>query len=219
MSEETGQAGRTPPPSRVTLGGAMVLLGVQALIMGGLGWLLWTWSAPSRPAFVSFSISQACLGLAFALVLIASAVALFRCFPRAGERLVRLQADTYAFLGPRLGWPAILFISLCAGVGEEALFRGGLQTWLSGYVGPLPAIALSAAIFALVHLGRPVITAMLFVVGALFGVVFWLTGSLFAVMLAHVLYDIWALRYLHREFVRLGLVAATPPLANPDGEV
>ena len=52
-------------------------------------------------------------------------------------------------------------------------------------------------------------------VGATFGAVYWLTGSLLAVMIGHALYDIWALKYLHGEFVRLGLVCdAEAPLAN-----
>ena len=43
----------------------------------------------------------------------------------------------------------------------------------------------------------------------------WLTDSLLRVMITHTLYDIWALRYLHREFVRLGLVGEhVAPLAN-----
>ena len=129
-----------------------------------------------------------------------------------------MQAETYAFLGPKLGMPAIVFISLCAGVGEEALFRGGLQTFLGDYLGAPLAIVLSSAVFAAIHLGKPVITLLLLVVGLIFGTVFWLTGSLLAVTIGHALYDIWALRYLHCEFLRLGLVGEPAPLANGANE-
>lgn len=43
----------------------------------------------------------------------------------------------------RLNWSEIVFISLCAGVGEELLFRGAMQ--------PLLGIALTAVIFVAIH--------------------------------------------------------------------
>lgn len=215
-ADEAAASASEGPPAKVTLGTAMALLGFQAVAMVAVGGLLWEWSGRPRSAFVTFSMEEVALGFALALGLIASAWTTFRMFPRYAESLVRMQGKTYAFLGPKLGWPAIVFISLCAGVGEEALFRGGLQTFLMDHVGPIAAITLSSALFALVHLGKPVITALLFGIGVVFGVVFWLTGSLLVAMVGHALYDVWALRYLHREFLRLGLVATSePPLANP----
>ena len=202
-----------PETKSIALGKAMVLLGFQAIGMIAIGGLLWDWSGREAERFVSVSTAEVLQGLALGGALIVIALALFRGFPRLSEKLVRMQADTYAFLGPKLGLPAIVFISLCAGVGEEALFRGGLQTFLGDEFGAPLAILISSALFALIHLGKPVITALLLVVGAMFGVMYWLTGSLLAVMIGHTLYDIWALRYLHREFVRLGLVGDEPALA------
>jgi uncharacterized protein len=208
------------PPRQVILGAAVVLLAVQSSVMTSLGLLLWHWSGRDAAAFVTISASQVLYGVALGLALIALAFALFRGFPAVSEKLVRMQAETYAFLGPRLGMPAIVFISLCAGVGEEALFRGGMQTLLGDRVGAPGAIALSSAVFAAIHLGKPVITALLFVVGVIFGAAYWLTESLLAVMIGHALYDVWALRYLHREFVRLGLVGdEARSLANPGNGV
>lgn len=209
------EANEPPAKRQVTLGRAMVLLALQAGGMIALGLWLWDWSGRASERFVTVSPSQVLQGLAVGGALIACALAIFRGIPRLGEKLVRMQAETYGFLGPRLGWPAIVFISLCAGVGEEALFRGGFQTLLGDIVGVPAGIALSSAVFAVIHLGKPVITALLFVVGAMFGVVYWLTESLLAVMIGHALYDIWALRFLHREFLRLGLVADPSRLANP----
>ena len=113
---------------KIPLGTAIGLLAIQCGVMIAVGLLLWHWSERDLDAFVTISGLEVLQGLAFGLAMIAIAFALFRGFPRIGETLVRMQADTYAFLGPRLGLPAIVFISLCAGVGEEALFRGGLQT-------------------------------------------------------------------------------------------
>lgn len=203
------------PRHKIPLGTAIGLLAIQCGVMIAVGLLLWHWSERDLDAFVTISGLEVLQGLALGLAMIAIAFALFRGFPRIGETLVRMQADTYAFLGPRLGLPAIVFVSLCAGVGEEALFRGGLQTFLGEQVGAPAAIALSSVLFAAIHLGKPIITALLFVVGATFGAAYWLTGSLLAVMISHALYDIWALKYLHGEFVRLGLVGeAAAALAN-----
>jgi len=217
MATEGADAAVEPaPPRQVTLGAAVVLLAVQSSVMTSLGLLLWHWSGRDAAAFVIISASQVLYGVALGLALIALAFALLRGFPAVSEKLVRMQAETYGFLGPRLGLPAIAVISLCAGVGEEALFRGGMQTLLGDRVGAPGAIALSSAVFAAIHLGKPAITVLLFVVGVIFGAAYWLTDSLLAVMIGHALYDVWALRYLHREFVRLGLVGDPEPgpLAN-----
>lgn len=203
--------------SHVPLPKVLVLLALQAIGMVALGRALWLWSDRSPADFVTFSFYEVALGSGLALASIGLGVIIFRAFPRYAETLVRMQGETYRFLGPRLGWPAIIFISLYAGIGEEALFRGGLQTFLGDHVGPLAAIALSSAVFAVIHLGKPVITLLLFIVGVIFGVVFWLSESLLAAMIGHAFYDVWALRYLHREFLRLGLIVPEEqPLANQD---
>lgn len=214
QDETEGQAAKR----EISLGKAMVLLGFQAIGMIALGQWLWSLSGREKAGFVSVSMTEVLQGLALGAALIALAFTMFRGLPRISEALVRMQAETYAFLGPKLGMPAIAFISLCAGVGEEALFRGGLQTFLGDYLGAPLAIVLSSAVFAAIHLGKPVITLLLLVVGLIFGTAFWLTGSLLAVMIGHALYDIWALRYLHCEFLRLGLVGEPAPLANGANE-
>lgn len=198
---------------------AALAIGGQGAVMAALGAGLWHWSGREIGDFVTFTTAEVLNGVIFAAVLIAVAAALFRAFPRASEHLVRLQAPTYATLGAKLGWPAIIGMSLAAGVGEEALFRGGAQTWLGDHTGVPAAIVIVSALFAAMHFGKPLITALLFVIGAVFGVVYWQTGSLLTVMIAHVLYDIWALRHVHSEMLRLGLIDPqdddAPALANP----
>ncbi len=55
---------------------------------------------------------------------------------------VRLRYERM-FRNLRLNWSEIIFISLCAGVGEELLFRGVLQ--------PLLGIVLTSILFVLIH--------------------------------------------------------------------
>lgn len=210
MQQKTGDGA---PDSAAGPPHALALLAGQALLMTAAGVGLWLLSGRSLDGFITFSWAQTATGIVFAAALIAVAATLFRAFPETSERLIRLQSDTYRFLGPQLSWPAIVAISLCAGISEEAALRAGLQTLLGDSLGPVAAIAVSSAVFAALHLAKPVITGLLFGIGILFGAVYWQTGSLLAVMIAHVLYDVWALRHLNREMHRLGLFE-TPPTAS-----
>lgn len=201
-----------PEVSRTKL---LALLTAQCAVMIGLGLGLWYWSGRSPTGFITLSLDELGKGLALGAALILLAAALWKIFPRAGEKLIRMQAEQYAFLLPHVSWPVIVAVSLCAGFGEEALFRAGFQTFLGDYVDMPAAIALSAAVFAVIHLGKPVVTALIFLIGCVFGVIYWWTGSLLIVALGHAVYDVWALRYLHSELLRLGLIGAdAPPLAN-----
>lgn len=193
---------------------AIALLAIQGSLLTAAGVGLWTISDRSLQTFVTFSLREVAIGFGFGGALIAIAAAVFRGLPKVGEQLVRLQSDTYRFLGPDLGWPAIVFISLVAGISEEAALRAGLQTYLGDLIGPVGAIAVASGLFAAMHLAKPLITALLLVIGVLFGLVYWSTGSALAVMIAHVLYDVWALRYLNREMHRLGLFEDPAPLAK-----
>lgn len=201
------------------LGKVVALLAVQTVVLVVVGMALWHLSGRELSQFLRPSITGGLQGIALGGSLILVAWTVFTRFPRLAEKLIRLQAGTYGFLGPRLPLWSVVAISLGAGIGEEALFRAGLQVWLGDHIGVPAAIAISSGVFAAFHLGKPVITVLLMLIGAVFGVVYWLTDSLFAVMIGHVLYDIWALRWLHREFLRLGIVGDMPPaLANPAPE-
>lgn len=204
------------------IGKVVALLGIQTAVMVGLGLALWHASGRELAQVLVPSLAGAFQGIAFGGGLMLVAWFVFTRFPTISERLVRLQVDTYSFLGPRLPMWAIVAISLGAGIGEEVLFRAGVQVWLGDHIGVPAAIVVASGVFAALHFGKPLITALLFVIGAVFGVVYWITDSLLAVMIGHVVYDIWALRWLHREFRRLGVFdesdADSAPLANPPGE-
>lgn len=218
MKAETIPAA-TDSATDLPLGKVVALLAAQTIVFVALGLVLWHFSGRELADFLVPTAAGAVQGLALGGAFILTAWLVFTLLTELADRLVRLQVDTYRFLGPNLPMWAIVAISLGAGIGEEALFRAGLQVLLGDHVGTAAAIALSSAAFAAFHLGKPLITALLFVIGVLFGVVYLLTDSLLAVMIGHVLYDIWALRYLHKSFLRLGLLnepAPSPtPLANP----
>ena len=187
----------------------LALLTVQAAAFTLVGLALWFLSGRPSAQFVTFDTFGFASGLALAGLLIALAAAAFYGLPKLSEYLVRAQAENFAFLveKPLPLW-AIVIVSLGAGIGEEALFRGGVQTLAADHVGGPLAIVLAAALFAAVHFAKPVVAAIIFVIGALFGVVYWQTGSLLTVMIGHALYDVFALWYVQREMHRLGLIDA-----------
>lgn len=129
---------RTPMRSQLTSMAAITLLGMPLL-----GWVIarfvddinlmvrWTGTAPIW--------KQLLYGLPVGVV--AALMARF-IVGRKFMDGVRLRYERM-FRNLRLNWSEIVFISLCAGVGEELLFRGVLQ--------PLLGIVLTAVVFVAIH--------------------------------------------------------------------
>ena len=83
---------------------------------------------------------------------------------------------------------AMLFLAVAvlAPITEEFLFRGLLQNSLGRYMPAVAAILLSSAIFAAVHMQIEAFPALM-VLGAGFGLIYHLTGSLRVNILLHVI--------------------------------
>lgn len=97
----------------------------------------------------------------------------------------------------RLNYAEIIFLSFCAGVGEELLFRGAIQPWLG--------IWLTAFIFILLHgylnpRDKPLFIygMVLFIISAGFGYLMNYSG-LFAAAIAHFWIDVGLMVYLKKE--------------------
>ena len=91
-----------------------------------------------------------------------------------------------------LTWPQIIVLSLCAGIGEELLFRGLLQTWLVTKLNPFWGVIGASMIFGLMHYLNATYIILTFVLGCLFGIAYYLTDSLLLIMAAHAVYDVIA---------------------------
>ncbi len=102
-----------------------------------------------------------------------------------------------------LGELAVLAAS--AGVGEELLFRGWLQMTLSGSVSEwnfasvTSAIIFSSIAFGFAHAISKTYILFAFTMSVYLGVLFVLTGNLLAPIVAHGVYDFFALAMLKRE--------------------
>lgn len=204
----------TDPEQEFPVGKVLLLLTLQATIFALVGLVIWLLSGRDLGSFVTFETSEFGLGLALAAALTAIAASTFYSFPKLSEKLVRDQGHDLDFLKHKLGFGPIIVISLCAGIGEEALFRAGIQTILTDYLGAPIAILLSSVIFALVHLRKPLVSFLIFLIGVIFGIAYWLSGSLLAVAIGHALYDVFALWYLQRELHRLKFYETTSQLGT-----
>jgi hypothetical protein len=89
----------------------------------------------------------------------------------------------------------VLIVSLLAGVGEEALFRGVLQTILAGWAGPVTAVLVSSVLFGMVHFVSTTYALYASVIGFYLGSLYLGSGNIVVPMVAHFLYDFLAILY------------------------
>lgn len=89
-------------------------------------------------------------------------------------------------------------VAALAGVGEELLFRGAIQTKLSEWTTPLAGLLLASFLFGLAHALSKLYFAFAIIVGAFLGWLALAYHDLVAPMIAHGLYDFLALVYLAR---------------------
>ena len=178
---------------------------VQAIALSAAGVAIW-WGQDRRIVdFVALGPADMLIGLAAAGAMIGLMVTILWIFPQ----FLAWASDQQKFLfagGRAYSWPQIFLISWAAGIGEEAFFRGGLQTWLTDLSTTWAAILLVSVAFTLVHPNRLGVLAFIFSYSIGFGLLFAATGSLLACMISHALFDIWAIGVVQRELKRQGAV-------------
>ena len=167
----------------------LAILGEGLLILIALLWAQWreTWFAlgGAVEGVVIGSIAAAGLGAANYYLLCGAP-------DLAGVRSIRrLYVEGLRPIFENLSPMEITVISLAAGVGEELLFRGVLQTEL----GLLPA----SVMFGLLHMGGSgtlVFGCWVMLMGAVLGGLAIWTGGLLAPIVAHAVYDAAAMSYI-----------------------
>jgi hypothetical protein len=178
------------------------LLGLGAL---GLGfWLEVRWRE-----LLGVSAANVAAGVAFAFPLLAFFGWSMHSRWRPLARIRELLDEQFLPLLVHWSLGQVALVSLLAGIGEEALFRGSLQAGLSPVLGPLAAGLLAAVAFGLAHAITPAYTVLATLVGGLLGWEAHVTGGLLAPILTHALYDFVALLYLRRGASRGALPSDT----------
>jgi uncharacterized protein len=93
----------------------------------------------------------------------------------------------------------IAAVSACAGIAEEAFFRGAIQASLEGRIGVKLALVVASIAFGAAHpITRTYVVAATFI-GAYLGGLFAWTGNLLPPILCHTVYDFGALLYFRRK--------------------
>ena len=168
--------------------------GALGLVALGLGWLTgWPASADLR-----WTLSDALTGMLVATPLLVFFVA-SRKWPIGSLQSIKDVLDDC--VRPLLGSCSILellAISLVAGLGEELLFRGWLQSMLGGWLGPTAGLVGASVLFGLAHSVTRTYAVIAAVIGACLGWVWLLTGNLLVPIIAHGFYDFVALVYFLR---------------------
>ena len=178
---------------------------VQAVLLSAAGLSIWWGQDRHAAQFVTFRLEELIIGIAAGAAMVGLMQTILWTFPQ----MKAWASDQQKFLfasGRAYTWPQILLISVAAGIGEEAFFRGGLQTWLTDLFTLWPAILVVSLIFTAVHFGRPGVLAFVFIYSIGFGLLFAATYSLLACMITHALFDVWAIAVVQRELKRQGVV-------------
>ncbi|WP_425408664.1 CPBP family intramembrane glutamic endopeptidase [Hyphococcus sp.] len=108
------------------------------------------------------------------------------------------QIKFFAEIGFTITPMRIALMAIAAGVAEELLFRGVLQTWLAGFFPVAVAIIASNLLFGVLHMRTVLYAFIAGLVGVYLGVIFTLTENLITPMVTHALYDAVALEYTRR---------------------
>lgn len=90
-----------------------------------------------------------------------------------------------------------LAIGLTAGITEEIMFRGLLQTELSSRFGDMAAVTVSSLVFGVLHASTPLYALLAGLTGAYFSALYLHTNNLAVPMISHALYDAIAVVATH----------------------
>jgi membrane protease YdiL (CAAX protease family) len=113
---------------------------------------------------------------------------------RLRQSVVRMLREVF----PQASLPQLALISVLAGVGEELLFRGVLQTLVQQWSTPMVGLAVASLVFGAIHAMSRLYFVLATAVGAYLGGLLLKFDDLTVPIVVHGLYDFVALVYLTR---------------------
>lgn len=167
--------------------------------LGFLALLILWWTGISLEDRLEITSSALLRGLAACLPMLAF---LLLSLYSKWQPLVELRKLVEKLVREMFGnevWVALAIVSLAAGVGEELLFRGALQSWIGEYTGVWVAVLATSVLFGAAHALSLTYFFAATAIGLYLG---WLTeyyDDLVAPMIAHAVYDFVALLVIRRS--------------------
>src|SRR5271165_7167237 len=164
-----------------------------------LGW----WLGHNPLAQFAWSATDALWGVLAAVPLVLLFLLLTLRWPIGPLRQIKMFCEEeFIPLLAGSSWSDMALIALSAGVGEEMLFRGVLQSSLAAWVGARAGLVLASVLFGLLHpISIPYILVTMFI-GFYLGSAFLLAGNLLTVIVTHAPYDFALMAYLLRFHYR-----------------
>ena len=169
-------------------GGILIVAVALGYVLGFQFWEAISWSA----APVAF-------GILISIPMTLAVILLVETAPGPFERM-RKDLELVIGLFKNCTLLDVLWLSILAGVGEEALFRGVLQPFRGQYTGPVASILIVGAVFGLIHAISLMYAVYAGIVGVGLGALYYWQGNLLAPMTVHAAYDFFALAYGLRLF-------------------
>jgi len=172
------------------------LLLVATAVEGGLiliGSLLLGPSAAGLWAKINISWKTTFFALLYCLPMFAALVFTMRS---GWQPIVQLREENFEKVLPIFSNTKLIdlaVISFFAGVGEELFFRGWMQSELIDKSGVIPGILITSAIFGFLHYLSTTYAIYAFITGIYLGVIYFISGNLYLVMVVHATYDFVAL--------------------------
>lgn len=189
----------TEPENNNDQPGRDVIIVFAVFFEGGLAPLSlilgWWWGHNPLTRF-SWDLWDAVRGVLAALPLVGLFLLMLRWPFWALKRIKSFCEEEFVPLLAGSSWSDIALIAISAGVGEEMLFRGAIQSSLGAWLGDAWGLGLASLLFGLLH---PISIPYIFVtvvVGLYLGGAYLYTGNLLTVMVMHAVYDFSLMSYL-----------------------
>ena len=190
--------------SKSTKGFALVLLSQLAIVALGL-FFIWAFDVQIPDANIG-ELYAVVIGTILAICTFLLFVIVYRFGGKFAQALLN-DSRRVSTLFNGYSWAHLACVAVLAGVGEELLFRGFLQTWLGDYVAIIWAILVASVIFGLLHYLSHAYFISVTVMSAAFGIAYYVADSLLMVMVWHGVYDFIALTVLVKYPELIGVVA------------
>lgn len=179
--------------------------------------LLIGWALGHNPLLhFTWSVRHVWMGAAAAIPPVLCFLAMLR-WPVGGfSKLKSFCEEEFVPLLANSSWGDIALIALSAGVGEEMLFRGVLQSSLGDGIGVAAGLVLSSLLFGLLHPISIPYALVSFAMGMYLGGLFLATENLLTPMVTHGVYDFALMAFLLR--IQSPLRPAENPIAVVDSD-